>query len=167
MPFQRQRYFSKDKDEPKMYQRQKLWEKMSKMQIPKTKTPKTSWMFSWCILQDIYCIDIVSTTTGFYLFDTLVIMHHICRIDIVSNTSEFYAFDNPLMMSYIPVYLFYWYCECRVGIICVLQPHRDELYCMTFIVLILWALQQGFIYLTPWLYCIIFVVSILWDINSI
>ena len=95
----------------------------------------------WVILQDVYCIDIVSTTIGFYLFDNLVILHHIYCIDIVSNTSQFYPFDNPLMMSYIPVYLFYCYCE----------PHRDELYCRTFIVLILWALQQGFIYLTPWL----------------
>ena len=141
------------------------------------------------------------------------IASYIHCIDIVSHTSEFYVFDNPILMSYILVYLFYWYCEhynrilfiwhpgyiaghllywycehynrilfiwhpgyiashlfyryceSHVGIVCVRQPHRDELYCRTFIVLILWALQQDFIYWTPWLHFITFVFSILWDIN--
>ena len=45
----------------------------------------------------IYCIDIVSTTTGFYLFDTLVTMNHIYYIDIVSLTTLYNAVPNLLM----------------------------------------------------------------------
>jgi hypothetical protein len=53
--FQRQRRCTKDKDDPKTYQRWNLWEKMSKMSIPKTKTPKTNWTFSWCTIEGYLC----------------------------------------------------------------------------------------------------------------
>ena len=68
----------------------------------------------WVILHDIYCIDIVSTTTGFYLFDTLVILHHICRIDIVRHKQ-------------------YLICSTK---------HHDRLHWIIFIILISWVLQR-------------------------
>ena len=149
--------------------------------------------WNFIVMGHNYCINIVINTSEFHLFDNPIVMSYIAsyllywycesHIGILwvrqAHHDELYSSIFIVLMLWelhenficstpwlhCIIYSLYWYCESHVRILCVRQPHPDELYSSIFIVLILWALQQDFIYWTPWLHFITFVFSILWDIN--
>ena len=129
----------------------------------------------WVILQNNYCMDIVSNASELHVFDNPIVMGLYCRIIIVwilwvtrrnfmcSTIPSWWVIlqDNYcsdivrhtteficLTPGYIAAYLLYLYCESHIRISSVRHPHRDGLYCSIIIVYISWVIQR-YIRLSP------------------
>ena len=117
--------------------------------------------WNFIVMGHNYCINIVINTSEFHLFDNPIVMSYIAsyllywycesHIGILwvrqAHHDELYSsvfivlilwelHENFICSTpwlHCIIYSLYWYCESHVRILCVRQPHPDELYSSIFI----------------------------------